>query len=142
MFANKIPHSQEGMSSIKADVLKLAKGNVYEEHDRFIRSFDPKLKSDENVILILSAIVLFTPNRPKVIHEEVIRLEQNSYFYLLRRYLDSQYPNGCEAKAVFLKLIQKINELRKLNQEMISVYLDVDNPSNVEPLLREIFDLK
>ena len=72
----QIPHSQEGMSNIKADVLKLAKGNVYEEHDRFIRSFDPKLKSDENVILILSAIVLFTPTRPKVIHEDVIRLEQ------------------------------------------------------------------
>lgn len=65
---------------------------------------------------------------------------QNSYYYLLRRYLESVYP-GCEAKSTFLKLIQKIMELHKLADEVIGVYLDV-NPSHVEPLLIEIFDLK
>lgn len=65
---------------------------------------------------------------------------QNSYFYLLRRYLESIYP-GCEAKSTFLKLIQKISDLRKANEELIRVYLNV-NPSQVEPLLIEIFDLK
>lgn len=65
---------------------------------------------------------------------------QNSYYYLLRRYLESIYP-GCEAKSTFLKLIQKISDLRRLNEEIVGVYLDV-NPKQVEPLLREIFDLK
>lgn len=134
----KIPHSQEAMSSIRADVLKLAKGNIYQEHDRFIRTFDPRWRTDENVILIMSAIVLFTPDRPRVVHADVIKLEQNSYYYLLRRYLESVYP-GCEAKSTFLKLIQKIMELHKLSDEVIGVYLDV-NP--IEPLLIELFDLK
>uniref|UniRef100_A0A1B0GNE6 Uncharacterized protein n=1 Tax=Phlebotomus papatasi TaxID=29031 RepID=A0A1B0GNE6_PHLPP len=66
--------------------------------------------------------------------------DDNSYYYLLRRYLESVYP-GCEARSTFLKLIQKVNELRKLNEVIIGVYLDV-NPSQVEPLLREIFDMK
>lgn len=65
---------------------------------------------------------------------------QNSYYYLLRRYLESVYP-GCVAKSTFLKLMQKVIELQRLNEVIISVYLDV-NPSQVEPLLREIFDLK
>ncbi|XP_058464455.1 nuclear hormone receptor HR96 [Malaya genurostris] len=136
----KIPHSQEEMSSIRADVLKLAKGNVYQEHERFIRTFEKKWRSDENIILIMCAITLFSPDRPKTVHSDVIKLEQNSYYYLLRRYLESIYP-GCEARSIFLKLMQKISELHRLNDEIISVYLDV-NPAQVEPLLREIFDLK
>ncbi|XP_070154974.1 nuclear hormone receptor HR96 isoform X1 [Polyergus mexicanus] len=135
----KIPHSQESMSNIKVDVLKEAKGNLYAEHAKFVRTFDPRWR-DENIILILSAIALFTPDRPRVVHSDVIKLEQSSYYYLLRRYLESVYP-GCEAKSMFLKLIQKISELHKLNDEVVGVYLNV-NPSSVEPLLIEIFDLK
>ncbi|KAG7200812.1 hypothetical protein KM043_003183 [Ampulex compressa] len=135
----KIPHSQESMSNIKVDVLKEAKGNLYAEHAKFVRTFDPRWR-DENIILILSAIALFTPDRPRVVHSDVIKLEQNSYYYLLRRYLESVYP-GCEAKSTFLKLIQKISELHRLNDEVVGVYLNV-NPSSVEPLLIEIFDLK
>lgn len=58
----------------------------------------------------------------------------------MRRYLESIYP-GCEAKSTFLKLIKKISELKKLNEEALNVYLDV-NPTQIEPLLLEIFDLK
>lgn len=64
------------MSNLKADVLKLAKGNVYQEHERFIRTFDQKWRMDENIILIMCAIILFTPNRPKTVHSDVIKLEQ------------------------------------------------------------------
>ncbi|XP_011310229.1 nuclear hormone receptor HR96 [Fopius arisanus] len=135
----KIPHSQESKSIIKTDVLKQAKGNIYAEHARFVKDFDPKWR-DENIILILSAIALFTPDRPRVVHNDVIKLEQNSYYYLLRRYLESIYP-GCESKSMFLRLIRKISDLHRLNKEVVGVYLNV-NPSSVEPLLIEIFDLK
>ncbi|KAK0082634.1 hypothetical protein PV325_010082 [Microctonus aethiopoides] len=135
----KIPHSQESMSEIKAEILKEIKGNLYAEHGRFVRTFDSRWR-DENIILILSAIALFTPDRPRVVHSDVIKLEQNSYYYLLRRYLESVYP-GCEAKSMFLKLIQKISELHRLSNEVVGVYLNV-NPSAIEPLLIEIFDLK
>lgn len=71
-----IPHSSQTMSSIKSDVLKLANNNVYEEYENFIRTFDPRLRKDENIILIMSAIILFTPNRPKTVHTDVLVLEQ------------------------------------------------------------------
>lgn len=62
--------------NVNVNVLKLAKGNAYQELERFIRTFDPKWRADENIILILCAIVLFTPDRPRVIHQDVIKLEQ------------------------------------------------------------------
>lgn len=79
----KIPHSQEMVSSIKSDLLKLAKNNLYEEYENFIRSFDHRLRKDENIILIMSAIVLFTPNRPKTIHTEVLIMEQVTHTWNL-----------------------------------------------------------
>ncbi|KAG5670522.1 hypothetical protein PVAND_000780 [Polypedilum vanderplanki] len=128
-------------TNLKTDILKLCpKGNVYEEHENFIKTFDLKLRTDERIVLILCAITLFSPHRSNVIHKDVIALEQNSYYFLLRRYLESVYE-GCEARSIFLQLLRKINEVRRLNEEVISVYLDVE-PSKVEPLLREIFDLK
>lgn len=126
--------------SIKVDVLKEAKGNLYEEHKRFLTSFHPQWRNDENIMLILSGITLFTPERPNTIHKEAIKLEQDTYYYLLRRYLNSKY-NLCEATSIYLQLIQKIQELHNLNENHVRVYLDV-NPKEVEPLLIEIFDLK
>lgn len=72
----KIPHSQADMSRVKSDVLKLANNNAYEEYEKFIRTFDAHLRKDENIILIMSAIVLFTPDRAKTVHTDVIILEQ------------------------------------------------------------------
>jgi hypothetical protein len=56
-----VPHSMNA-TNIRADILKLCpKGNVYEEHEKFIKTFDPKLRADENIVLILCAITLFCP---------------------------------------------------------------------------------
>ena len=122
------------------EVLKEARGNVYEEHQRFIQSFDPFWRSDEKIMLLLSAIILFDWSRPNIVHKDAIRLEQESYFYLLRRYLES-VVGSCQARSMFLKLIGKVSELHILNEKHVRVYMDV-NPKEVEPLLIEIFDLK
>ena len=61
------------------DVLKEANlygVQLYEEHKRFVSSFDERWRSDETVMLLLSAIALFTPERPNVLHKEVVKLEQ------------------------------------------------------------------
>ncbi|XP_013790291.1 nuclear hormone receptor HR96-like [Limulus polyphemus] len=126
--------------SIKVDILKEARGNIYEEHKRFINSFDPLWRSNENIMLILSAITLFTPERPNIVHKNVIRFEQESYYYLLQRYLHTIYSEW-EARSSYLMLISKLEELHLLNENHVRIFLDV-NPKDVEPLLIEIFDLK
>lgn len=72
----QVPHTKENMANIRTDLLKFAKGNVYEEHQKFITTFDEKWRMDENIILIMCAIVLFTPARSRVIHKDAIRLDQ------------------------------------------------------------------
>lgn len=136
----KIPQTDSHVNHIKVEVLKEARGNVYEEHQRFIQSFDPFWRSDEKIMLLLSAIILFDWDRPNIVHKDAIRLEQESYFYLLRRYLES-VVGSCQARSMFLKLIGKVSELHILNEKHVRVYMDV-NPKEVEPLLIEIFDLK
>lgn len=136
----KIPHTDSYTNHIKVEVLKEARGNVYEEHQRFIQSFDPLWRSDEQIMLLLSAVTLFDASRPNVVHGDAIRLEQESYYYLLRRYLESTV-GGCRARSMFLQLVHKVAQLHILNEKHVRVYLDV-NPKEVEPLLIEIFDLK
>lgn len=126
--------------NIKVEVLKEARGNLYEEHQRYIQSFEPQWRSDEHIMLLLGAVTLFDPDRPHVIHSDAIRLEQESYYYLLRRYLESTV-GGCEARTTYLRLMRKVSELHILNDNHVRVYLDL-NPREVEPLLIEIFDLK
>lgn len=64
-------------ANLRADILKLCpKGNVYEEHENFIKTFDLKLRCDDRIILILCAITLFCPDRANVIHRDVIKMEQ------------------------------------------------------------------
>jgi len=74
----QVPHTKENMGNIRTDLLKFAEGNIYEEHQKFITTFDEKWRMDENIILIMCAIVLFTSARSRVIHKDVIRLEQVS----------------------------------------------------------------
>ncbi|CAL8120568.1 unnamed protein product [Orchesella dallaii] len=134
-----IPHSNQGYN-INLGVLKEARGNLYEEHQRFVKSFRSEWRTNESIMIILCAITLFTPERLNVVHKDVVKLEQDSYYYLLKRYLES-IMNGCEAKSTYLRLIRKIAELRKLNSSHVRVFLEM-NPKEVEPLLIEIFDLK
>ncbi|CAG7838579.1 unnamed protein product [Allacma fusca] len=134
-----IPHSNLGYN-IKLGVLKEARGNLYEEHQRFVKSFKSEWRSDENIMVLMCVITLFTAERSNVIHKDVVKLEQDSYYYLLKRYLESNM-SGCEARSTYLQLIKKIAELHVLNSNHLRVFLEV-NPREVEPLLIEIFDLK
>jgi len=58
------------------DVLKEARGNIYEEHQRFLQTFSSDWRNDESIMLLLGAITLFSPDRPNVVHQDVIKLEQ------------------------------------------------------------------
>ena len=63
--------------------------NLYEEHQRFVKSFEPQWRSDENVMLLLSAIALFTPERSNVVHRDVVKFEQVSICPRFRSLIDA-----------------------------------------------------
>ena len=75
----KVWHFFGSFEGLRLEVLKETNElgvNLYEEHQRFVKSFDPQWRSDENVMLLLSAIALFTPERANVVHKDVVKLEQ------------------------------------------------------------------
>ncbi|CAG2173965.1 unnamed protein product [Oppiella nova] len=126
---------------IKLDVLKQAKGNVYEAHKKFMHAFKSEWDSDTTIIDLLIAITLFSPERRNIINKDTIKLEQQVYMYLLQRYLEIKYYSKCEAKSKFLRLMTKLEELHLLNEDHIRMYLDAGSANDFGPLLLEIFDL-
>lgn len=109
-FHFKIPKKQQSIN-LNVDILKQASNNAYDEHEKFIKTFDPRWRSDENIILIMCAIALFTPERPRVVHKEVIKLEQvryilESYYYSMMK--DSTYP----MVSTYRKFLNKQNRVK------------------------------
>ena len=110
-------------------------------YSRFTSSFCSVWKNDENILLILSAIALFTPERLNVVHQNVIKkvqvilihkiidfilLYQDGYFYLLQRYLQTKF-GGCQAQEVYLTLIGKLMELHQLNDAHMKVCVNIQS---------------
>lgn len=122
------------------NVLKEAKGNLYEEHKKYINSFEPHLRTDNVVMLIITAIRLFCPTRPKLVNKTLIQKEQDYYYGLLKRYLETKYSEK-EAQMWYGRLLEKLTALHDLNENHVRIFLDV-NPKDVEPLIIELFDLK
>ncbi|XP_025017423.1 nuclear hormone receptor HR96 [Tetranychus urticae] len=117
------------------------KGDLYNAHREFIKNFNPRWRQDHYVNLLLVAIVLFTPERANLRHPNTVRLEQYSYIYLLRRYLETRCNSVCEAHADHYQLMMKLEDLRELNENHIRIYLEAGTEA-IGPLLIEILDLK
>ena len=84
---------------LRLEVLKEAAQlgvNLYEEHKRFVMSIDPQWRADENVMLLLSAIALFTPERSNVVHKDVIKFEQVRQIVNDRTSILLGRPNRCQ----------------------------------------------
>ena len=48
-------------------------------------------------------------------------LFQETYYYLLQRYLESACATGCESRRAYLHLIGRLQDLHRINQSHIQV---------------------
>ncbi len=55
------------------DVLKEANLKLFEAHRKYALSFEPEWRFDDNLMSLLIAITLFTPDRPNLTNVEAIR---------------------------------------------------------------------
>lgn len=124
--------------NLHVDVLKKTpEQQHYDIHRNFLHTFDERWRSNENVMLILNAIVLFSADRPMIQDYSLIRQIQQMYFNLLRRYLSVECQPG-EAISAYQALLQELMRLREVNKSLQLVYNRL-NPEDLEPLLKEIF---
>ncbi|XP_054169196.1 nuclear hormone receptor HR96-like [Oppia nitens] len=95
--------------------------------------------SDSIILDLLTVIVLFDPNRPNIIHREVIKLHQNIYMYLLQRYLLMKYRSEYKSKIKFLNLMNTLSEINILGE--IFMKRCFVRKANLGPFLKEILDI-
>uniref|UniRef100_A0A915IMF7 NR LBD domain-containing protein n=1 Tax=Romanomermis culicivorax TaxID=13658 RepID=A0A915IMF7_ROMCU len=125
---------------IKSENVREVKGDVYDEYKKYFHSFEQNLRTNESIMVILSAITLFICERPNVQHKDLISSEQAVYVELLKNYLNSIYDQK-RATSAYERLMSNLDDLHRLTERVISIFLHV-NPKDVEPLLLEMFDWK
>ncbi|CAG2101292.1 unnamed protein product [Medioppia subpectinata] len=96
-------------------------------------------ESENLVIPLLTVIALFDSSGVDVVHRKNIRLQREIYKYLLQRYLKLKYGSEIEAKSKFTTLMKSMNESKRFCQQLMIYFLNA-LPSDVSPLLNEIFD--
>ncbi|CAG2171807.1 unnamed protein product [Oppiella nova] len=86
----------------------------YPRMKAFIDTLDAEWDRDQVVLDLLTAIVFFNPNRPKLNYREIVKLQQYIYMYLLQRYLLLKHQSESEAQQKFCKFMDNLNELEAL----------------------------
>ena len=127
---------------IPTEILKNATGYIqlHNDHVNYCKSFKSLIGDDLTIIVILLAVMLFSPEGVHVVTRGVVANVQDKYLVLLKHYLESQYGYA-HAAQIFPDLMAKLKELKDL-AEVHSKYLLDLNPSDVEPIMLEILDLK
>lgn len=113
---------------------------LYDEHIRHLTSFNTIAKWDKVSLVLALIINLFNTAKPGVMHHEQIKSAEDKYSLLLQSYLQSKY-SLFEAQAVFPQLLLKLNEIRNYG-DLCSHQIALVSTSELEPLMREIFNIK
>lgn len=127
---------------IPTEILKNATGFVqlHDDHVRYCKSIKSIIGDDIAVVIMLLVIVLFSPEGPHVIMRELVSNIQDRYLILLKHYLESKYTY-IQSAEMFPQLMSKIKELKDFAEVHGKCLVDI-NPSEIEPIMLEILDLK
>ncbi|CAG2168561.1 unnamed protein product [Oppiella nova] len=131
----------ENATVLRLDLFRYVSGNIYDEHRRFLFAINDEYNNDINIIDLLTAIILFNPNHPNLIHKDLVKLQQQTYMYLLQRYLEIKHNSKSESETRFLRLMNCLQVLYPLNRIHVQRIRETE-PQNAGPLVEEIYDIK
>lgn len=131
------------IGEVPASILKEATGHsdIYEDHGRFCRQFLDIVGDDDNLVPLIQVLCLFSPDRPSLgdEHQRVSDV-QDRYICLTKHYLEARHGYSLSRKH-FQDVLVCLEALQTLTDCHGKVLLQV-NPSEVDPLMLEVFDLK
>lgn len=113
---------------------------LHDDHVRYCASFKSIIGDDLTVVVLLIAIVLFSPEGPHAVTRELVSNIQDRYLVLLKHYLESRYTY-VRAADMFPELMSKMKELKEFANVHGKCLVDI-NPHEIEPIMLEILDLK
>ncbi|CAG2169373.1 unnamed protein product [Oppiella nova] len=98
---------------------------------------------DQLILDLLTAIILFNPERPYIRHKNTVKFQQQIYMYLLKRYLLLKYRTESESSDKFRTLMQCLHELYVMAEtKRTLVYLNYSADKVPSSMLREVFEIK
>ena len=126
-----------GDRTVKLEILKGIREDIYREHKEMILSFKKELRQDSTLVSLLMANLLFQPDRPNIQHRTAMKYVQSIYRYLIKRYIYINFSK--DNVPIYESLLQNLTKLRALNEKYIHTYLEL-NAEILGPLLIEVFD--
>lgn len=111
--------------------------NMLKEYKKFVSSLLTLCCGDLTIIMLMTALALFSSDRPELLQRQSVQDTQEMYADLLESYTKVRFP---EDHTLFPRLVLKLTDIRNIS-EIHSKMLAKMNVMEVEPLLIEIFDL-
>jgi len=111
-----------GDTSMAADYAKQFRAHYI----KLARSIDKDWYEDKTIFYLLFAILLFRPTKSNIGDVERVREEHLTYVYLLKRYLENKFKSYCTARSHFIRIFDRLEELQKMNDQVIQKLLDFD----------------
>ena len=131
----------EETSGMTVEQLRKAENGtgLFDEHMKFVKALLVDMRADQETLILLLMISLFSPDRPNLVNRLEVTEQQEKYSILLKKYLESKYPVPI-ARSMYPKLLMKLTDIRNLNEGHSQVLLKV-NPEGIQPLMQEVLDL-
>ena len=139
---------------LEKDVFLCAKGEVpttclqgalenptlYTAHVNFCRSIKSIILNNYTLWALAQILALFNPCGNAILDREVLSSLQDKYIILLKHYLESEFAFSF-AQDYMVALQDMLVDLKTLGEAYTTVIYNV-NPTEIEPLLLEVFNLK
>ena len=88
----------------------------------------------------MQVILIFHPDSTNLVDRELMANLQDKYINLLKHYLEAEYSFEF-AQEYFVAILEKMSVLKSLSDQHSRILLQV-NPSQIEPLMLEVLNLK
>ncbi|CAB3406594.1 unnamed protein product [Caenorhabditis bovis] len=125
---------------VKLDVLKQDPKYVahYKVHKKLLDSFSDEIRTNESIMLIFNAIVIFHPRVSDLKESHKVHQTQAAYFKMLLSVLNFEFSEE-KANDCYKKLLDLVVDLHMANQTMLHVFYGFD-PARLDPLVKELCD--
>jgi vitamin D3 receptor len=118
-------------SNIQLDILRLIwSEDVWERTISYLKSWS-ELNIDEATLILFLPLILFSPDRSGIKDRKKVYQIQSKYSFLLKKYMIWKYGKELTEK-LYIKLLLKLLELRRLHEMHSSILLDAD-PAQLDP---------
>lgn len=127
---------------ISTSIIQISTGysELHELHTQFCRTIKEMIRDDKVLFALIQVICIFNPECKDLRGKCLISNLQDKYIILLKHYLEWEFSYA-NARNIFAKLMNMIADMKRVSDAHNAIILQA-NPSEIEPLMLEVLDLK